>query len=151
MEFALAHSAPAREGDPRRRVYIVEDSDSIRARIVDMLGAIDGLDIVGEAENAPEAVAGIERTRPDAVLLDIQLAGSSGLEVLRTIHARTPEIVFIVLTNYPNPQYRRICMQSGASHFLDKTTEFSKVAGILSRHTLLPRSHASSTTVHTSH
>ena len=135
MEFAIAKTASDPREGHQRAVFVVEDSDSIRARIVDMLGSVSGLRVVGEATTAVDAVEGIEHSRPDAVVLDIQLAGSSGLEVLRSIHPRAPEIVFIVLTNYPNPQYRRICMQSGASHFLDKTTEFTKVAGILSRRT----------------
>jgi DNA-binding NarL/FixJ family response regulator len=120
-----------------RSVYIVEDSDSIRARLVDMLSDVDGLRIVGEAADAPGAVAGILQSLPDAVVLDIQLADSSGLDVLRTVHARAPDVIFIMLTNYPNPQYRRICMQSGASHFLDKTSEFGRVADLL-RHPAPP-------------
>ncbi len=113
-------------------VYIVEDSDSIRARLIDMLREVVGVNVVGEAASADIAVAGILRTKPDAVVLDIQLAGSSGLDVLRQVHRLSPGIMFIVLTNYPNPQYRRTCMQEGASYFLDKTSEFSKVAILLS-------------------
>ena len=115
-----------------RSVYIVEDSDSIRARLVDMLGDVAGLRVVGEAESAESAVTGILRTQPDAVVLDIHLAGSSGLDVLRQVHRLAPGILLIVLTNYPNVQYRRICMQAGASHFLDKSAEFRRVAILLS-------------------
>lgn len=113
-------------------VYIVEDSDSIRARLVDMLGEVDGLRIVGEAESADSAVAGILGTQPDAVVLDIHLTGGSGLDVLRQVHRMSPEIMFIVLTNYPTPQYRHSCMLAGASHFLDKSSEFRTVAALLS-------------------
>ena len=151
MEIATANPASQPSTDIRRGVYLVEDSESIRARLVDLLGSVEGLDIVGESATAADAILGIERTCPDAVVLDIQLTGSSGLEVLRTVHTRLPEIVFIVLTNYPNPQYRRICLQSGASHFLDKTTEFSKVAGILSGHNFSQQSTATLAAVHTSH
>ena len=73
-----------------RSVYIVEDSDSIRARLVDMLGEVAGLRVVGEAESAESAVTGILRTQPDAVVLDIHLAGSSGLDVLRQVHRLAP-------------------------------------------------------------
>jgi DNA-binding NarL/FixJ family response regulator len=51
----------------------------------------------------------------------------------------SPEIGFVVLTNHPNAQYRRICMEAGADWFLDKSTEFGKIKQvvtecILSRH-----------------
>ena len=151
MEIAIDKSESTRHAVNRRGVYLVEDSESIRARLVDLLQSVDGLEIVGESGTAADAIAGIERTCPEAVVLDIQLTGSSGLEVLRAVHARAPEVVFIVLTNYPNPQYRRICLQSGASHFLDKTTEFSKVAGILSGRSFSMQSTAIDAAVQTSH
>lgn len=151
MEIATASQASQPSTGIRRGVYLVEDSESIRARLVDLLGSVEGLDIVGESATAADAISGIQRTCPDAVVLDIQLTGSSGLEVLRTVHARLPEVVFIVLTNYPNLQYRRICLQSGASHFLDKTTEFSKVAGILSGRNFSQQSTAILAAVRTSH
>jgi chemotaxis response regulator CheB len=53
------------------RVFIVEDSAPIRSRLVEMLGAVEGLCIVGEAESPAEAVAGISETRPDCVVLDL--------------------------------------------------------------------------------
>jgi len=87
--------------------------------------------VVGEAETPRAAVEGILRTRPDSVVLDIQLIGGSGIDVLREAHPRTPATVFIVLTNHPNPQYRRICMEAGAAYFFDKNTEIAKVCEVI--------------------
>jgi DNA-binding NarL/FixJ family response regulator len=112
-------------------VFLVEDSAPIRARLAEMLGSVKGVAIVGEADTPASAIDGILRTRPDSVVLDIQLIGGSGIEVLRKVCAVAPNIVFIMLTNHPDPQYRRICMQSGASYFLDKTTEFDKVREVI--------------------
>jgi CRP/FNR family transcriptional regulator len=47
------------------------------------------------------------------------------------VHPEAPGVVFIVLTNHPTAQYRRVCLESGASHFLDKTTEFGRVREII--------------------
>jgi two-component system, NarL family, response regulator DevR len=119
-------------------VFLVEDSAPIRARLCDMLGAMAGVKIVGEAESPATAIDGILRTQPDSVVLDVSLTGGSGIEVLRKVCPLAPKIVFIVLTNHAEPQYRKVCLQSGASHFLDKATEFDKVkeviAGIVSIH-----------------
>ena len=131
-QFQESNRDPAASRVTCNSVYIVEDSDSMRERLVDMLGEVAGLRIVGEAESADSAVAGILSTQPDAVVLDIHLAGSSGLEVLHQVHRQAPGILFIVLTNHPNPQYRRTYMQAGASHFLDKSTEFRMAAALLS-------------------
>jgi len=112
-------------------VFVVEDSAPIRERLTGLLNAIEGVSVVGEADSVQAAVEGILRMRPESVLLDIQLVGGSGIDVLREVHPRAPEVVFVVLTNNATPQYRRICMEAGASHFLDKTTEFARVKEIV--------------------
>jgi len=117
--------------ESRTNVFIVEDSAPIRERLVGLLRDTEGVTVVGEADTAKAAVEGILRTRPDTVVLDIQLSGGSGIEVLRKIHPLAPEVIFIVLTNHSNPQYRRICTEAGASHFLDKTSEFAKVMEVI--------------------
>ncbi len=117
--------------EPPTNVFIVEDSAPIRERLIGLLRDIEGVTVVGEADTAKAAVEGILRTKPDSVVLDIQLSGGSGIEVLRRIRPLAPEVVFIVLTNHSNPQYRRLCMKAGASHFLDKTSEFAKVMEVI--------------------
>ena len=57
------------------RVFIVEDSPSVRSRLVELMGEMDGVCVVGEAESPAEAVAGIRRTQPHCVILDFQLIG----------------------------------------------------------------------------
>lgn len=86
-----------------------------------------------------EAVAGIRRTQPHCVVLDFQLIGGTGVDVLRAVHPGSPEIAFVVLTNHPTAQYRRVCMEAGADRFLDKSTEFGTlkkvvIECILTRH-----------------
>jgi DNA-binding NarL/FixJ family response regulator len=65
------------------------------------------------------------------VVLDFQLLGGTGVEVLRKVHPQMPDVRFIVLTNHNNPQYRRICMEAGASHFFDKSTEFGRIKDVI--------------------
>jgi two-component system, NarL family, response regulator DevR len=120
-------TAPAR----RTNVFLVEDSAPIRARLAEMLGDVAGVSVVGEAETPAAAIDGILHTHPDSVVLDIQLSGGSGIEVLRKVCPVAPDIVFIMLTNHPDPQYRAVCMQYGATHFLDKSTEFDKVRKVI--------------------
>ena len=113
------------------RVYIVEDSAPIRARLAEMLSVMERVSVVGEAGNAREAVAGILRVRPDSVLLDLNLMGRTGIDVMRSVRPAAPEIVFIVLTNHSEPQYRRACAEAGAAYFLDKSREFDRVREVI--------------------
>jgi DNA-binding NarL/FixJ family response regulator len=113
------------------RVFIVDDSAPIRARLAEMLSRMDDVRVVGEADSAREAVAGILRSRPDSVLLDLNLMGRTGIDVLRTVRPQAPEIVFVVLTNHAEPQYRRVCTEAGASYFLDKSRDFDRVREVI--------------------
>lgn len=117
--------------DAPTHIYIVDDSAAIRSRLNDMLGRLGGVRVVGEADGASQAVAEILSLRPHSVLLDLNLSGSSGMQVLRAIHPQAPDIVFVVLTNHAEPQYRRACERAGAAYFLDKSTEFDRVPGVI--------------------
>ena len=111
----------------RTHVFIVDDSPWIRARLVEMLGRIDGIRIAGEAATAADAISGIQRTHPHIVLLDLNLGSQTGFGVLRAIGAQAPRVEFIVITNHSEPQYRAACAKAGVRFFLDKTTDFDLI------------------------
>ena len=114
-----------------KTVFIVEDSLPIRARLLEMFGDIKDVNVVGEAGTPAEAITGILRTLPDYVILDFQLDGGTGIEVLRAVRAQVRQIVFIVLTNHPQLPFRHTCMEAGADAFFDKSFEINKVRDII--------------------
>jgi DNA-binding NarL/FixJ family response regulator len=111
-------------------VFIVDDSASIRLRLAQLVTS-SAVTVVGEAGCASEAIAGILRMRPDSVLLDLNLLGSTGIDVMRKVVPHAPDVAFVVLTNHFEPQYRDACMQAGARYFLDKSCDLDKVPGVL--------------------
>jgi DNA-binding NarL/FixJ family response regulator len=96
-----------------------------------MLSELAGIEIVGQAQDAPEAVRAIRELKPDIVTLDIQLIGGSGIEVLEKIKQEEHAPVVIMLTNLSSLPYRKRCSVAGADFFLDKSTEFGKVRKII--------------------
>jgi len=119
----------------RLRVFVVEDSEMIRRRIVDNLGAICHCDVVGYAESASEAVEAIRNTRPDVIITDIRLKQGNGIEVLRQVRAddMAPRPRVFVLTNYDYPEYRAQCSAAGADAFFDKSQEYELFLSKLQR------------------
>jgi DNA-binding NarL/FixJ family response regulator len=109
------------------KVFLVDDSALIRERIAAMLQA-RGIAIVGQAATPQGAIDGILATRPDAVVLDVQLEGGSGLEVLRAVRQAAPAVGFVVFSNNAGPAYRKRYLAAGAARFLDKSTEFDQLA-----------------------
>lgn len=112
-------------------VYVVEDAPQVRSRLVAMLRAIPGVAVVGEADTVGGAIAGVNASAPDALLLDLQLIDGNGLDVLAAVKPQRPDLHVIVLSNFATSQYRAACMAAGADVFLDKSQEFGRVPTIL--------------------
>jgi DNA-binding NarL/FixJ family response regulator len=91
------------------------------------LADVHGLEIVGQAGSGEDIEAGIEETRPDVLLLDINLPDRSGLEVLKSIKMLDPELRVIILTGYPLDEHIFTALQRGADGFLSKNTSIDKV------------------------
>jgi DNA-binding NarL/FixJ family response regulator len=121
----------AMSSQERTEVFIVDDMPAMRTRLRELVDEVPEASVVGDAGTKDEAIAGILATHPACVLLDYQLIGGTGVDVLRAVHPQMPGTVFVVLTNHPDPQYRRACMAAGASHFLDKSTEFDRIGDVL--------------------
>jgi DNA-binding NarL/FixJ family response regulator len=115
----------------KMKVFIADDSLAVVERLADLLNEVPGVRLVGRANDAPEAIHSIVETKPDAVILDLQMPGGSGLEVLRTIRQSRPSVWVLICTNYPYPQYREECLAAGADYFLDKSAEFERIPEIL--------------------
>lgn len=112
-------------------VFLVDDSAPIRERLKELLGQSPQVQIVGEAGSAADAVQGILTTRPRYVVLDYKLEQSTGLDVLRSVVGITRETVFIVLTNHVTAAVKAACTSAGAHYFLDKSSEFDRLNGII--------------------
>lgn len=115
------------------KVAIVEDSASIRKRLVELVESIGGMEIVGEAATESAAIKLCREMSPDAIILDMQLEVGTGLAVLKAMRYATlePKPMIIVLTNFPSPSVERAAMALGADVFLDKSREFHRVTPLL--------------------
>lgn len=119
------------QGSAMKTLLLIDDSTPIRERLAEMISVLPGIHIVATASNGQEGVASFQQFDPDFVILDLQMPGINGIDVLRTIKKARPETQAIILTNFPCPQYRDICFRSGADYFFDKSNEFEKVLEIL--------------------
>ena len=129
MNALAAATAPLAQ--TTTRVFVVEDSELIRERLLSMLAGVSSVEVVGHAETASDAIAGILAARPDVVVLDIKLRAGSGIEVLRTIKPRVGEAAVVMLTNYATEVCRAKCLEAGAEYFLDKSNEFERLCPII--------------------
>jgi len=115
------------------KVFVVEDSAAVRERLVELIRDVKDVEVVGEAATYDTAVAGIINTRPDVAVLDIRLANEtgSGIDALIEVRKTLPGIRAIILSNYSTPQHLKASADAGAEYFLDKSSDFERVAEIL--------------------
>jgi len=109
------------------KIFIVEDSAIMRGRLIELLSTLREAEITGFSGMPDEAVEMIRAIRPDVIILDIQLYGGSGIDVLQKVKSELPWIHVMVLTNFPEDVIRSQCKQLGADYFLDKSFEFDVI------------------------
>ncbi|MBI3286355.1 MAG: response regulator transcription factor [Burkholderiales bacterium] len=114
-------------------LFIVEDSALIQNRLIRFIEEIPGMHVVGVAGDIDSAYQGILGSHADAMILDIQLSDGNGLQLLKDIKQSKPEIKVVVLTNHSTEANRIHALRAGADGFLDKSTDFELIPGILHR------------------
>jgi two-component system response regulator DesR len=112
------------------RVLLVDDACCVRERLAELLLEIEGVEIAGQAGDVPTAVRLIERDRPDVLVMDVDLPGRSGLELLETLRRGCARPVIIVLSYHDVPALRSRCAQLGASFYFYKPEEVERVAEV---------------------
>ena len=89
------------------------------------------MEVVGEAEDAPEALEVIEKIHPDIVLVDISLKETSGIELIKDIHIRYPRLPVLVLSMHQESFYAERVLRAGAKGYVTKEEATEKVVAAI--------------------
>jgi DNA-binding NarL/FixJ family response regulator len=111
------------DNDPaahRLNVLIVDDHPIMREGLGALINAERDMRLCGEADNAADAIAAIEQLTPDVAIVDIALHGRNGIELVKDIKARRPNLPVIVLSMYEAALYGDRASHAGASAYLMK-------------------------------
>jgi len=113
------------------RIFLVEDTQLVLARLEAMIATLPGARVVGTATHATRAIRSILDEKPDLVLCDLRLATGSGFDVLRAVHDAAPEIDVCMLSNFASEPYRRLAAELGARDFFDKTNDIERLRDLV--------------------
>ena len=109
------------------KVMIIDDSVVISQGLRQLLKDIEGIEIVGVAEDGIQAIKTFSETNPDLIILDLIIPKMNGIEVLKHIRIINDKVIIIVLSNYNQTYFRKLCAELSADYFLDKSADFEKV------------------------
>jgi DNA-binding NarL/FixJ family response regulator len=113
------------------RVLIVDDHAVVRSGLTLVIAAEDGLEVVGEAGSAREAIFEARALKPDVILLDVVMPDQSGLDVLPTLLHEQPQARVLVLSMQDDPQYVRRAFAEGASGYVLKEAADTEVVAAI--------------------
>jgi len=117
-----------------RRILLIEDSEPLSRRLVDLLSDPGRLAVAAQAATQTDALARLGESRYDVLIVDIELAEGNGVAVIRQARQLYPphaQPLIVVLTNYASDFVREHCFAAGADYFLDKMRDIGRLRPIV--------------------
>ena len=118
----------ARIADRRIRVLLVDDNMLVRAGLRAVLTPLPDMEIIGEAASGEEAIALLTRSRPDVVVMDIDMPGDGGLAATRMLATAESHPAILVLTIHPEAEGVIGALRAGALGYLTKNVSQEELA-----------------------
>lgn len=115
------------------RVMLVEDSPVLAGHVAEMIEQLPDVVLTGIADNQKDAIRMLEETLPEILILDLHLREGNGFGVLRGMARVEPAPKVVVLTTFGLPEYRRQAEKLGVAAFLDKSSDYHLLPGLLSK------------------
>lgn len=112
---------------PVAKVVIVEDHQTVREWLTHLINKRAEMSVCGEADNIKSAMAVIRETKPDLVIVDLTLRGSSGLELIKDLHAQRIHTPVLVLSMHDEALYADRVLRAGAKGYISKQESSAEV------------------------
>jgi DNA-binding NarL/FixJ family response regulator len=110
------------------RIVLVDDHALVREGLRSVLASFDDMDVVAEADNIDAAIKAVVTHQPDVVLLDLQLNGEDGVDVVRALAARDTDVAVLVLSVHDEASRLRNVLRAGARGYLLKSARPEELA-----------------------
>jgi DNA-binding NarL/FixJ family response regulator len=124
-----------KEQSVRKKILVVDDHAVLREGLVAQINREPGLVVCGEAEDARQALAAVEKLEPDLVLADITLPGRNGLELIRDLRALRPGLPVLVLSMHDASLFAERVLRAGGRGYISKQRSGQRLIAAI-RHVL---------------
>lgn len=114
---------------PTIKVFLLDDHEVVRRGVAALLEAEAGIEVVGEAGTAAQAVARVPALRPDVAILDVRLPDGDGVSVCRELRSRMPELACLMLTSFTDEEALFDAVMAGAAGYVLKQIHGTDLVG----------------------
>jgi DNA-binding NarL/FixJ family response regulator len=104
----------------KARIFVVDDHPAVRQGLVEVLEVQDDLSVCGSADCAARALRDIPSACPDLVIVDVSLGDTSGLDLLKVLHARLPGLPVLILSAHDECAFAERAVSEGARGYIMK-------------------------------
>ncbi|WLQ39571.1 response regulator transcription factor [Streptomyces laculatispora] len=111
---------PTASADAPIRVFLLDDHEVVRRGLRDLLDSEPGMEVVGEASTADQALVRGPALRPDVAVLDVRLSDGDGVTVCRELRARMPDLACLMLTSFDDEEALLDAIMAGAAGYVLK-------------------------------
>jgi DNA-binding NarL/FixJ family response regulator len=105
---------------PKQKIFLIDDHAVLRDGLGRLLNDQEDLILCGEAENGRKAFERLEKIQPDAVIVDISLPGTNGIELIKNLRARFSKMLILVLLMHDETLYAERALRAGARGYVMK-------------------------------
>ena len=102
------------------RILIVDDHPLVRTGFAQLIGDCPDLEVCGEASDMAEALNQVDATSPDLAIIDLSLAGGSGLDLIERIRSRNKDLLMLVASMHDETLYAERVLAAGARGYINK-------------------------------
>lgn len=118
---------------PKKGVFLVDDHTVLREGLAEMINLSEDLVVCGEAATAEETLERVPGAKPDLILVDLALPEVGGMELIRTLKLRHPEIPTLVLSMHDEAVYAERALRAGARGYIMKHQAIREVRAAIHR------------------
>ncbi len=113
------------------KILIADDSTLILERLQQTLGEIDQVEVVASLDNGIDTLEALRTLTPDLAIIDIQMPGLTGLEVLNAYRKENKSVIFILLTLHSQAYMQQLAVKAGTDYFFSKVDDFQKISQVV--------------------
>ncbi len=117
----------------KNRVFVVDDHPIVRQGLTLLINREADLSVCGEAEDAHTAIQAVTTVKPDILIVDISLNGPDGLDLLKDLRMRYPDLPVLILSMHDEGIYAERALRAGAQGYIMKQEAAEKVLVALRR------------------